>query len=74
MNLRAIRDPEIIPDEWLIERMRIHRDRLLEKSDWAMISDTPTDKDAWSTYRQILRDFPLTWEPSEEANFPEPPK
>jgi len=73
VNLRSPRDPEIIPDEWLLERVRIHRDRLLAASDWAMTADAPTDKEAWAAYRQALRDFPTTWVPSEEADFPEPP-
>lgn len=73
MNLRSFRDFETIPEEWLLERMRLHRDRLLKESDWAMAPDAPTDKDAWAAYRQALRDFPATWEPSEEANFPNPP-
>ena len=53
--------------------MRLHRDRLLQESDWTMHSDAPTDKTAWGSYRQALRDFPATWEPSEIADFPEPP-
>ena len=74
MNLRSIHDTEeTLPDEWLIERMRAHRDRLLAESDWTMHSDAPTDKTAWSTYRQALRDFATTWQPSETANFPEAP-
>lgn len=71
MNLRSeIVDPEEIPQEWLWERLRINRDRLLVESDWAMIPDAPTDKEAWGAYRQALRDFPATWEPSEIADFP----
>ena len=74
MNLRSTFDtPETLPDEWLIERMRIQRDRLLAESDWTMHSDAPTDKTAWATYRQALRDFPATWEPAETADFPEIP-
>ena len=64
---------EVVPNEYLVERMRIRRDYLLKDSDWKMISDVPTDKTAWATYRQALRDFPATWQPSEIANFPEPP-
>lgn len=74
MNLRSERDPETIPNEWLLERVRIHRDRLLLASDWAMGADAPTDKQAWAAYRQALRDFPATWVPSEEANFPNKPE
>lgn len=73
MLLRSTFDPAEIPQEWLVERMRIERDRLLAESDWTMHSDAPTDKTSWATYRQALRDFPTTWEPAETADFPEPP-
>ena len=74
MNIRTTLDTlETLPTEWLLERMRIQRDRLLSDSDWAMATDAPTDKTAWATYRQALRDFPTTWEPSETADFPEMP-
>ena len=72
-NFRSPFDSEEIPQEWLIERMRIERDRLLAESDWTMHSDAPTDKTAWATYRQALRDFPATWTASETADFPEAP-
>ena len=64
---------EVVPNEYLVERMRIRRDYLLKDSDWKMISDVPTDKTAWATYRQALRDFPKTWEISETVDFPELP-
>jgi hypothetical protein len=74
MLLRSMHDTlETLPDEWLVERMRAQRDRLLVASDWAMATDAPTDKTAWATYRQALRDFPATWAPAETANFPEAP-
>jgi hypothetical protein len=74
MNLRSPLDTlETLPNEWLNERMRKQRDRLLAASDWAMATDAPTDKTAWATYRQALRDFPATWEPAETADFPEVP-
>lgn len=66
-------DPETVPDDWWLVRMRLHRDGLLSASDWAMTSDAPTDKQAWGDYRQALRDFPSTWTPGPEANFPDPP-
>lgn len=73
MNLRLPNDqPQSDSYDW-VSRMRAHRDMLLKGSDWAMAPDAPTDKDAWAAYRQALRDFPSTWEPSEEANFPNPP-
>ena len=56
-----------------IHLIRVTRDRLLSESDWAMHSDAPTDKETWAAYRQALRDFPATWEPSETADFPVSP-
>ena len=73
MNLSSVFDPEEVPTEWWLERMRIHRDRLLAESDWAMMPDAPTDKTAWAEYRQALRDFPASWEPGPVADFPNPP-
>ena len=74
MLLRSIHDTlETLPNEWLIERMRIQRDRLLSESDWAMATDAPTDKEAWAAYRQALRGFPASWEPNEIAEFPSRP-
>jgi len=72
MNLLADHETEA-PADWLMERMRLVRDRLLVESDWAMISDTPTDKTVWATYRQQLRDFPATWTPAPTVDFPERP-
>lgn len=64
---------EIYGSENLVEGMRLQRNYLLAQSDWAMASDAPTDKEAWATYRQALRDFPSTWVPAETAEFPEVP-
>lgn len=66
-------DPETIPDEWLVERMRNLRNALLVECDWTQVNDAPVDREAWATYRQALRDFPSTWEPSETVEFPDPP-
>ena len=74
MDLTSAYDPDTVPDEMYIERMRHHRDRVLAASDWAMTSDAPTDKQAWSDYRQALRDFPATWTPGPVADFPDPPE
>ena len=62
-----------VPDQWLIERMRLHRNRLLAESDWTQLPDTPIDRQAWANYRQALRDFPATWTPAPTVNFPERP-
>ncbi len=72
MNLLADHETTA-PDDWLIERMRLRRDALLIASDWAMLNDAPTDKTAWATYRQTLRDFPETWKPTPTVIFPKRP-
>ena len=73
MNLSSPLDPEEVPTDWWLERMRLQRDRLLAASDWTQVADAPVDKAAWAAYRQALRDFPATWEPCETAEFPEEP-
>jgi hypothetical protein len=73
MNLYTIENPDDVPAEYWPERMRLERDRRLAASDWAMTPDAPTDKAAWATYRQQLRDFPLTWTPGPTADFPGEP-
>lgn len=73
ISLRSIYDEENIPSEWLLERLRIQRDKLLVESDWTQVADAPVDKQAWATYRQTLRDFPSTWVPSETVEFPDTP-
>lgn len=61
-------------EEWiLVARMRNQRDRLLASCDWTQTVDAPVDKALWAAYRQALRDFPATWEPSETADFPARP-
>ena len=72
MNLLSFDETEA-PEEWLIERMRLHRDYLLAQSDWAMAPDAPTDKTQWAEYRQALRDLPANWTPAPTINFPERP-
>ena len=73
MNLSHELDLEEVPAEWWAERMRLHRDRLLKESDWTQVADAPVDRQAWATYRQVLRDFPATWTAGPEADFPDTP-
>lgn len=77
MNLRnELLDPETIPNEWLIERMRDQRNVLLIQSDWTQVVDSSlsdSKKAEWATYRQALRDFPSTWTPADTAEFPNQP-
>ena len=73
MNLRGPRDEATIPDDYLVDRMRMHRDDALSRSDWTQLPDATADTAAWVTYRQQLRDFPATWTPAETVDFPDPP-
>ena len=70
MNLDSIYDSGPVDNDTYTSRMRHQRDLLLAASDWAMTSDAPTDKTAWATYRQALRDFPATWTPAPTVDFP----
>ncbi len=78
MNLRnELLDPETIPNEWLIERMKDQRNVLLIQSDWTQVVDSPlsdSKKAEWAVYRQALRDFPLTWVPADTCDFPDKPE
>ena len=75
MDLTSAFDPDTVPDEWYIERMRHQRDRLLKESDWTQTADDPTGNAAtWATYRQQLRNFPKTWVAGPTADFPDPPE
>jgi aminoglycoside/choline kinase family phosphotransferase len=57
---RAEVDPQEIPQEWILERLRNWRNAELAKSDWTQIADAVCDKAAWATYRQTLRDLPAS--------------
>jgi hypothetical protein len=58
--------------------LRSKRDRLLASCDWVMINDSPiTDKTAWGTYRQSLRDITNGLTTVEQVNavaFPNKPE
>lgn len=58
------------------EQIRAQRDALLKESDWSVAGDaTPKpSKEAWLTYRQVLRDIPTTFKSPEEVVWPEKPK
>lgn len=46
------------------ESVRQERNRMIAKSDWTQLPDSPVDKEAWAAYRQELRDVPT------QAGFP----
>lgn len=65
--------PDDATDEMRVVAMKYHRDSMLKASDWTQVGDAPVDQDAWREYRQALRDFPSTWEPSNTVQFPDAP-
>ena len=62
-----------IPVEWQWERLRLHRDSLLKKSDFRIIADAPWDIQPWLEYRQALRDLPKKSKDPKKIVFPTPP-
>jgi hypothetical protein len=55
------------------EQIKLWRNAELAQSDWTQLPDAPTDKVAWATYRQALRDLPAQAGLAEEAVFPAQP-
>lgn len=63
----SLEPPEdLIPnnlDEYRSAKLRIKRNEMLRASDWTQMSDsalTDSKKAEWATYRQALRDLPVT--------------
>jgi len=57
--------------EMELDVIREKRNRLLQESDFRVVSDYP-QRDKWILYRQALRDFPSIWLP--DRPFPEKPE
>ena len=55
------------------EQIKLWRDAQLRLSDWTMHTDAPTDKTAWATYRQALRDLPAQGGNADNATIPSAP-
>jgi hypothetical protein len=55
------------------EQIILWRNHKLAASDWTMLTDAPTDKTAWATYRQALRDLPAQGGNADDAVFPNEP-
>lgn len=69
-------DPNEVPAEWLIERIRKWRNKELRESDHRILEDTPLNasgKLAWRNYRKDLRDLPQQNADPRLWVFPEPP-
>ena len=55
------------------EQIKLWRNAALAASDWTMHTDAPTDKTAWATYRQALRDLPSQGGKADNAAIPSAP-
>tara|TARA_R110000822_G_scaffold119481_1_gene252512 strand:+ start:665 stop:1051 length:387 start_codon:yes stop_codon:yes gene_type:complete len=62
---------DILAAKWA--RIRAQRDALLASSDWRAMPDAPTMSDAWTNYRQALRNLPSTQADPDNVVFPEEP-
>ena len=68
-----ITEQEILDKKYAI--LRAERDELLSQCDWTQMPDSPltdTQKQAWATYRQSLRDLPSTVDIN-NITYPEKP-
>lgn len=61
---------DILAAKWAA--IRAQRNSLLAASDWRAMPDAPTMSDAWTAYRQALRDVPSQSDP-DNVVFPEEP-
>jgi hypothetical protein len=64
------------PDKEKWSLIRMYRAGLLTQTDWTQLGDAPftaEQKDAWTAYRQALRDIPQDYGNPDAAMFPEMP-
>ena len=57
--------------------IRAERDKLLRESDYLILADAPVDetqKQEWTTYRQVLRDIPQDYDSPDEVVYPDKPE
>jgi hypothetical protein len=55
------------------EQIKLWRNQELSQSDWTQLPDAPTDKVAWATYRQELRDLPNNFDNADDVILPTKP-
>jgi hypothetical protein len=70
-NFNAVFPDATNEQKW--EQIKLWRNAKLAASDWTMHTDTPTNKTAWATYRQALRDLPAQGGNAEDAVIPNEP-
>ena len=73
---KSISDIDTEVSSLLQSKMRKDRNILLYSTDWSQLSDSPlnaTDKTAYVTYRQSLRDLPSSVSDVKNITWPTPP-
>ena len=66
-----------VPTENKWNLIRGYRSVLLSRSDWSQLGDAPftaDEKNAWTAYRQALRDIPQDYVNPDEVMFPQEPQ
>lgn len=63
-----------IPDEYVWERLRDRRDKILAATDYRILGDAPWDIKPWIDYRAALRDLPENTVNPRKAIWPTPPE
>ena len=66
-----------IPDEVFWQKLRTERNFILMNSDWSQLPHAPltsSQKTAWVTYRQALRDLPANTEDPKNVTWPLQPE
>ena len=63
-----------ISNEYFFDRIRLWRDRELYATDWTQVADAPTNKTAYASYRQALRDLPAQNADPKKIKFPTRPE
>jgi hypothetical protein len=53
--------------------IRDKRNQLLDDSDYTQVSDFPGNREAWTSYRQLLRDLPQQYKNPEDVVWPPKP-
>lgn len=74
-NVPEVIAPPPLPVELLLQSIRADRTSRLVECDWTQLLDAPLTADQkadWATYRQQLRDFPETCDPTNPV-WPTPP-
>jgi len=65
---------ENVTSELKWQSVRGFRDRLLEESDWTQLQDSTSDKQAWASYRNLLRNIPQDFSTPESIAWPTKPQ